>query len=245
MASSAPGPRAGTVVLTKLDTRFDRMVDGISRLELWSLWLVLDRLPIAAAELRRFLGSFLPASVEVWHVSDGGSRSDAIRRKIRAFGEYPKLAERVVSEVTLDIDGRSYYSDIARAASDPEPLAAFLGRSTASADSVVVVQPEAPNTSRRDWATATLPLAALWLDRSRLLATPAQGGALLTAFLQTVTDLGAIPVLLGFDASMRPTLAAVGTSDQLTAAASKVQAVSASADLDERLTRGLGLQALV
>lgn len=244
MASNTPQPGQGSVVLTRLDERFDPVVNGISRLDLWSLWLILDRLPIAASELGRFFGTFVPGSVDLWHVSDGGSRSEPLRLKLRAFGDYPSLVDDIVSRITLDVDGRSYFSDIARVASVGEPLAEFLGRSTATADCVVVVQPDAPPGPRVDWAAATFPLAALWIDRTRAMTSPSLGDALLIAFIQGVLALGVVPVLLSFDASMRPALVALGSRTELIDAASKLQATDVSTELDKRLSRGLSLQAI-
>ncbi len=243
MASNRVVSGAPDFVFTEADAKLDPLVGGISRLGLWSLWLIPERLPIDALQLKQFLDAFTPASVQIWHVSDGGNRSAAIKQKLRAFGQHAGLAEEVTSRMTLEVDQSTYYADTASVGvSDPE-LAAFLSRSTAGADSALVVLPDVTSESFA-WTPATLPLLTLWLGRSTVLAGTTLGDDLLMAFIHASTALDVIPILPCFDASMRPSLAAIGPSDRLAEAARHLDAASFSTKLEERLSRGLRPQAI-
>jgi hypothetical protein len=82
------------------------------------------------------------------------------------------------------------------------------------------------------------------MDRSTALARPAFSDRLFLAFINAATTLELVPIVLCFDASMRPALAAFGPQDRLSNAAAALGAASSSSSLEERLSRGLRPQAI-
>jgi hypothetical protein len=173
------------------------VIEGLSDLQVWSLWVPITT-PIPSVSVRWLLNGTLA----LWHVGSGGTRSEAARAKGRAFGVGSKVADRVVSMVTIALDEQEIFSDVAVASQSEVEIAAFLSRPMAPLDSAAAIFPSLDKPEAiADWTSATLPLLSLWIGQAKGAIGGRHESPLVIAFINQSLECGAVPMLQLRDAS--------------------------------------------
>lgn len=216
----------------------ESVIAGLPKLRAWSLWVPVP-IPIPPASVEWLAQPNF--TLVVWHVSDGGSRSPAVRARGRAFGLGSSLVATIAATVTLRIDEQELYSDVAIATRDHASIASFLSRPMASWDSAAALfSSTTPSSEIGAWASATLCLLSLWMDYSKGPIGIDDSDRLLVSFLDLSRGHQAIPIIQLDDASGGRYILAVGERSALEPIASGMQAsIGATAALATQIKRGL------
>ena len=190
------------------------------------LWILPTGPSWEGGDVQQVLSAFADLRCVVWFASDGGAHTQAIKNRLRAFGNYSGLAKNVIAERTLSYpsSGKTVYSDIAWLdAVHSETLATFLSRSTAGADSTLAFIPD-DEPSVENWSKAVSGLEMLWLlGNNELTApdSPLNSDQVLAAYIRlTIKNKGVAGLI--FDVHGRPGLAFFGETNVLDAAVKRI-----------------------
>ncbi len=221
----------------------DQVLPGLAATGLSSVWLLGTGRLFAESDVLALLAAFEPRVAHLWHVSSGGYRSAAMKVKLRAFGAYPRLVTRVYYRVTAESAQETVYADSGECSGDVASLASFLNRSTAGADSSLVLLRRGALSREQEWAHASLPILSNWLSRGG--TSSGTGAEWLLSSVRATVSAGGLPTILCVDASMNVALGVFGPAEDMTSPASLLSASPAGhSALHARLARGLRPQAL-
>jgi hypothetical protein len=190
------------------------------------IWILPEGPSWESRDAQKILTAFPGLRCVVWFASDGGAHTPAIKNHLRAFGNYPGLAENVTVERTLSYPSSKtiVYSDTAWLdAEHSDSLISFLSRSTAGADSTLAFISD-DEVSVENWSKAVIGLEWLWLlGNNELTASesPLNADLVLAAYIGLTIKSKGVAGLV-FDVHGKPGLAFFGEARVLEAAVKRI-----------------------
>jgi hypothetical protein len=156
----------------------------------------------------------------VWHASTGGSRSRAIKDRLRALGQYPGLIEHeIYSQTTIVTPSRIIYSDVGLVASNArQQLTLLLSRPMAPVDVALGFFRNPGTNVIEQWTNAALGLMWLWVNRVTVGQQPiasTEASRIVKYFQDETISLGGVCLLLIATEDVGPLLWIAGSREHI------------------------------
>ena len=205
----------------------NRVLPGLARIAPWGVWLRPTLSFFETPGIEVVLRAFEGLQCVVWHVTDGGARSDRLKNHLRAFGNWPALSANILAEWNANYISLSkkFYSGVASVSFDRAKIfAALLARSTSGEDSALSFIPK-DSRSTQAWISAVHGLEWLWLLRKNIpseLNAVINADTVLLSYIALTNQIGGVAGLV-FDVGGRAGLALFGEQTVLEPAAKQMR----------------------